>query len=557
VVYYLVERTSAMQLKPSLLDSPTDTIEVPGDLQACLNSHGLYNPFQFVLRLSPEVHRKIELLPTGLIHGPADFDCLRAYSTYLHETIHWWQHIGSTTGLLLSLSYPGQAHTNYNYLRKLIASIGPKKSIVKFAETLGGPGSPETPEGMANIVINNHFDIEFFRILLTTPGMVRRVADHQLFDSIGHSYQIAYGSIALVLASSLDPDLKFIPDPREWSSAFAELRSTKREGYYYGSAIAVIPIGAHHIFEGQARFAQLQFLYFVSGEKLTWDDVRAMNLLDGIYGEAFNHFLRLAELDWPPGIDHPTVALFLLVCDIAINPSAGFPMPLVAFTTFIEDVDPGFRFVFLCRTIAKRRPDVARMIRTYSRAEYAEASEALCRPLIVDPPLAIVETVSRWSNESEDLKRLAEEHRSHEYEPRNLAVRMLFAQFVSFCQDKAARPEFFCWPGAWTTGERASADGAAMFERQSAPFVDKPGDGGIYPRLISGRDESVIQSTFNSFYSMNVTYDLTRQWIAQPGRFEYDYRWLSSSASPEVMKDFADRHFKQVYGVHPNEFEIL
>jgi hypothetical protein len=34
-------------------------------------------------------------------------------------------------------------------------------------------------------------------------------------------------------------------------------------------------------------------------------------------------------------------------------------MPLRCFNTFIEDVHPGFRFVFLCRTIAQQRPELA------------------------------------------------------------------------------------------------------------------------------------------------------------------------------------------------------
>jgi hypothetical protein len=546
-----------MQLTPSLLDSPIENIESPVDLKACLNAHGLYNSFQFVLRLSPEVHRKIETLPKGIIEGRAEFDGLRAYSTYLHETIHWWQHIGSTTGLLLSLSYPGQAHANYNHLKKLLGMIGPKKSMLQFVEKSGGPGGPETPEGVANIVINNHFDIEFFRVLTTNPGMIRQAVEHPVFDCIGHSYRIAYGNIALILASSFDKDLKFIPDPRNWSEVFGELRTRKVKGYYYRSDVDVVPVGAHHLFEGQARFGQLQFLYFVSGEKLSWDDVRAMGMLDGIYGEAFSHFLRLAELEWPPTIDHPVVGLFLLLCDIAINPSTGFPMPLTTPSTFVPDVDPGFRFFFLCRAVATRRPDVARMIREYSRSEYAEASEALCAPLLIDPPLAVAETICGWAQECDELKTLMEEHRTFGYGPYNLPVRMLFAHFLAFCQDKLERPEFFCWPGAWKTGNRATPEVADLFERQSAPFLDKPDDSGIYPRLMKGKDESVVQASFDAFYAMNAIYDLTRQWVAMPGRFEYDYRWLSSTGSPEVMKSFAGTHFEKVYGVHPDRFEVL
>jgi hypothetical protein len=547
-----------MQLEPSLLDTPVENMESSTDLNACLNAHGLYNSFQFVLRLSPEVHRKIDALHEGIAEGRAtDFDYLRAYSTYLHETIHWWQHVGSTTGLLLSLSYPGQAHANYNHLKKILEKIGPKKSILRYVEKFGGTGGIDTPAGIANTVLNNHFDIEFFRILTTTPGMIRQVVEHPLFDCIGHSYRIAYGNIALILASSFDKDLAFIPDPRNWSKVFGELRAQKVKGFYYRSDVDVVPIGAHHLFEGQARFAQLHFLYFASGRKLTWEDVRAMGMLDGIYGEAFAHFLRLAELEWPPTIDDPVVGLFLLVCDIAINPSDGFPLPLSTPATFITDVDPGFRFSFLCRTVATQRPDTARIITNYSRSEYAEVSEALCRPILITPPLAIADTVCGWARKFDDLKALMEEHSAFGYGPGNLPVRMLFAHFLAFCKDKLERPEFFCWPGAWKTGSRASSELLELFERQSAPFLDKPDDSGIYPRQMSGKNESVVQASFDAFYAANVTYDLTRQWVAMPGHFKYEYGWLTSQGSPAMMKNFADRHFKQIYGADPDSFDIL
>jgi hypothetical protein len=87
--------------------------------------------------------------------------------------------------------------------------------------------------------------------------------------------------------------------------------------------------------------------------------------------------------------------------------------------------------------------------------------------------------------------------------------------------------------------------------------MDKAEDGGIYPRLITGKSEAVIQATFDNFYAANVSYDMTRQWIAKPGQFEYDYRWLSSSATQTDMKNFADRHFEHIYGVHPDTFELL
>ncbi len=546
-----------MHLKTNLLDNHAGLITDPGDLNACLNARGLYSPYQFVLRLSPEVHRQLAALPSGIVTENMDPDSLQAFSTYLHETIHWWQHVGSTAGFVRSLSYPAQAHVNYKHLRQLLAAVGPKKSIEKLLERLDGPSAPGTPAGLANTIVNNHYDIEFFRFLTFNQTHARQVIANPFFDCVGHSFATTYANVLLILAATCDEHFKILPDPRPWENQFAMLRRRKEEGYYFGSDVKTAEVGAREIFEGQARFVQLQYLYFASGGKMSWDDVRSNGMLKGVYGRAFETFLRGAELDWPSSIDDPTVALFLLVCDLAINPSAGFPMPLRFFASFIADVDPGLRFLFLCRTIATDRPDLARAIVNYSRTEYFEVADALTKLLLLDSPLALAETVVRWVNDNEGLSSLMTEHDTFDFSPRNLSLRVLFSHFLAFNIDKFAKPEFFCWPGAWMVGQRASPDIATLFDRHSALFVDKADDGGIFPRILSGKDESLVHQTFESFYSFNVTYDMTRQWIAMPGPFNYDYSWLSSSGSPSDSKGFADRHFEMIYEVHPDAFEIL
>lgn len=67
--------------KAGLADYSKDFLATPLALNACLNSHGLYDPFRFVLRLSPEVHRKIEALQADYAAGKISFDGLRAFST--------------------------------------------------------------------------------------------------------------------------------------------------------------------------------------------------------------------------------------------------------------------------------------------------------------------------------------------------------------------------------------------------------------------------------------------------------------------------------------------
>jgi len=85
-----------MNLQNALLDHWQSRDTNDDAFRAAHGARGLYSTFQFVLRLSPEVHHQLEKLPTGIYSGHLDFDAKQAFSTYLHETIHWWQHIGSS-----------------------------------------------------------------------------------------------------------------------------------------------------------------------------------------------------------------------------------------------------------------------------------------------------------------------------------------------------------------------------------------------------------------------------------------------------------------------------
>lgn len=546
-----------MELTPKLLDNTPGLLKSPGDFYACLNAHGLYNSMQFVLRLSPDVHNKISNLPNGVITGGASFETLQAVSTYLHETIHWWQHMGSTMGFMSSLSYPIQAHANYKYLKDLITSVGAQKSIRRLNEALPSSNSPDKPGGLTNIIINNYFDIEYFRFLINDPKHAKQITSSPFFECVAHSYKVAYGNILLLLAPLFGNDFNIIPDPREWENAFTELQSAKVQGFYHGSDVRVSPIGALQIFEGQARFSQLQFLYFASGKSLTWQDVESQGMLSHVYREAFDGFLELCELEWPPSIEHPTVALFLLICDIAINPGEGFPMPLKSFETFISDIDPGQRFLFLCRIVAIKYPQFAKSIRDYSRNEYEEISEALSSALMFASPMKVSNTVLKWMSSCQGIRHLMDQFDNFNYDLGNLPISVMLSHFIAFNKDKASRPEFFCWPGAWMVGERLLSEIPLLFERHSALFVDKADNDGIFYRLQLEKEEENVNKTFQNFYAAVVTYDMTRQWIGTPGPFEYDYRWLKSSGKGSDLKKFADTQFMQIYGIHPNEFKIL
>ena len=72
-------QTTPMQMDPQLLGSATSSA-YPVDLNSCLNAHGLYNPVQCVLRLSPEVHRRLAELPDGVTSfDEVQFEGLQAF----------------------------------------------------------------------------------------------------------------------------------------------------------------------------------------------------------------------------------------------------------------------------------------------------------------------------------------------------------------------------------------------------------------------------------------------------------------------------------------------
>lgn len=106
-------------------------------------------------------------------------------------------------------------------------------------------------------------------------------------------------------------------------------------------------------------------------------------------------------------------------------------------------------------------------------------------------------------------------------------------------------------------GQHVSQEAARLFDCHGALFVDKEDDDGIYPRLPSGHSESDVQEAFDDFYANNVIYDLTRQWITQPGPFKYAYRWLSQKGTDDEIQAFAERSFESVYGIKPTNVVIL
>ncbi|MYI70768.1 MAG: hypothetical protein F4103_19210 [Boseongicola sp. SB0673_bin_14] len=547
-------------LDPDLLNPLRDVMSPDLSFEAALDVHGKYETRRFVLSLSPRNHELLEQIEAGLYAlGAMPADAIQAYSTYIHETVHWWQHVGSTSGLMLSLSYLAQSYSNLTYLRRTLKEFGPIKPLKRWAdEKLCREGaSAQARLADANIAINNALDVEYYRRFAMHPGTESRLLQREMhFESVGHSYDIACGQLIGMVSAALDPDLSFLPDARAWEAKFMHLASTRHEGFYHGSPIRTSPVGLHAIYEGQARFVQLQFLDGTQTDATTTAFWREQGYLSGIYVEAFEAFLHLSDSRWPDDLRDPLVSMFLLICDLAINPTRGFPLDIEIHENFIRDIDVGARFSLLCQGLARAR-HLKRSVTDHSREEYAEISEELVGLAGYDHPFSALTEVNGWMSTQPEIQGLMEEYRTFEFGTVNLPVRVFLSHHMAFCVDRLKNPQFFCWPGFWKTSGNDAARMEEVWLRHLSLFTNRGEKSGVYPRRWPDRDEDAIKNMFEEFYASMAVFDLTRQWILQEGEFVCDYRWLFENYAQSKADAWANDTFRQMYGVELADFEIL
>jgi len=524
------------------------------------NARGTYNPMQFVIRLRDDIHKVLKDITPG-IHGNLDLSEteFQAFSTYLHENIHWWQHVGSNFGFISSLKFPVQAHIAHQDLLKLIETGQAFKSIVKYEKDFYSKSNmSDNPQ--INRIINNWFDIYFAGLISFDPKQVQKIINNKYFLNVGHTFHMLWSSTIQTLANSFDPKYTFLPDILKWKSEFEKLEEEKVQGFYVGSDVGIPPFGTKAIFEGQARFIQLQYLYFALEKKLDFNDFDNIGMLSGIYNEAFDFYLKVLNEKRPSNPDSPIVALFLLICDIAINPTEGFPLNVYHYESFIISNDPGIRFYTLCLAVRDKLPKLKNAIKHYSKEEYIEISNSLSKEIRCLSPHMGTYQVNEWIKNENTIKELIEEESNLQYKSENFAIRLFFSKYLKFQEDKYKYPQLFCWPGVCFTNEKSTGltleEVEILFNRHQALFIDNI-DGDIYPIIFEAYKDENIMDTFNQFFACNATYDMVRKWIIEEGNFTYNYEWLTTKYSKDETKLWVCNNFKSVFNIHPDEITII
>ncbi|MBG8555049.1 hypothetical protein [Hymenobacter guriensis] len=514
---------------------------------------------RFVLRLRPDIHAQLNILPAGIYQRSAITDAqVAAFSTLLHETVHWWQHIGSNFGLLTTLKYPSQAHMLHVNLQELLAAGIRVKSLVEYAFT--NPDLPVELLQHLNRALNYWFDLETAGALTEEPKRTPALTSNTnpFFLNTGHCFHMWWSAVVQTLAATFDPAFDFLPNVTLWSEPFNKLSARQEEGFFEGSKIRIPPLGTQAIYEGQARLCQLQYLHHATGRSLA--DYAATGMLEGVYGEAFAIFLEVLREEQPTSATDPLVGLFLLICDIALNPTDGFPFDITHHESFVFTNDPGHRFLLLCQYLMLRSPELKRGIVRYDKAEYVQVSGHLAGLIACHSPYESSTRVNEWIAKEVSLHQLLSEEAACDYQPGNFPIRLLFSKYLRFQQDKLDNPHFFCWPGMYLVdqpGQKPSLlEVKSLFSRHQAFFSDDE-HGNIYPLRMPGVPERQLAATRDEFYAWHCTYDLVRQWVVSSGPFTFDYSWLSQRHTPEAMAAWASDLFHQAFGVAPQEFTLI
>lgn len=134
---------------------------------------GVFDPMNLVVKLDADIAAFLTTPDRATrLRKVSNPQAVIAAAVNLHETVHWWQHAGTTAGLLCALTIPLQAHINVEHLETFGRKY--KKPLFKFLEKQG-QSLPNSLQRSLNIIVNNWMDVEFSYALLNYPENARRV----------------------------------------------------------------------------------------------------------------------------------------------------------------------------------------------------------------------------------------------------------------------------------------------------------------------------------------------------------------------------------------------
>ncbi len=499
-----------------------------------------------------------------IVASPGTMNEPKAYAAYFHEMLHWWQHVGTTSGLLYGLAIPAVCQQNYEHIRAAVRQARPlRKPLYRYSMVRAGSHAADL-EMNVNTAVNNWFDVEIGAFLLSSPERAAKLQAKPavlFFDCLGHSIEMLLTYTVGNLAACLDDRRRpVLPDTRGWDAGFNSLRDKGEPGFQHGEPLRLPPFGMQKIQEGQAHLLELQYLHLVSDGRLSWRDFHKDGLLGDEYMQALVYFCEATGLEFPSRPTGGEANLFLILCDISLNPSAGYPDEMVNYRGLLFEISPGIRFLQGCEILGHQHDLCRRLcgeVRPLDGGAYDKVSQAICSVMGVKTPRETARTIVELAARMPSVAALKKDFTgSCKFEPNSagsMPIRYTFLKHLLLMEDKSMHPEIFCWP-AWHFAllgrkSRESFDSAKMLLRRHAPpFVSYGMKSPVRYTPQDGADPAGLERVVAAYFKWMVIYDLYTQLIARDGKFCFNYAWLDSTKDQEWYRGWAAKNFSDLIG---------
>lgn len=501
------------------------------EYNACLNAHGLYNSSQFVLRLSPLVHEALEEIEKpGIVYGAENPTWLQAMSTYLHETIHWWQHVGSYHGLFRSLSYPCQATAHHSRIVEMQRNGELRKPVHSICKLY--PFDPH----ISHAIWNDFFDVDSFLFITHSKYSADQRSKEQMYSGVKNTvYQTQRIILGMIEAT--------LRKPTNLISFHHVGPFARKENEEPNCGIGVL-----EIFEGQARLNQLLYLGKTSQGMVDVKEFGKNGMFDGVYGKAFQFFLKNVQENWPNSIISSVVAVFLLICDFALNPTNSFSTE----KAFEKDMDfvnllPGNRFEAACNFFQKNKKYLETVIQ-YSSKEYWALMDLLNEHIAESSLRENLTEISVDFSPDGELSDLFEGYCTMNFDYGNFVIKSVYSHFLAYSVDKLSYPHLFCWAGFHMVESGEIEKMETLFKKHCSLFHDGKDDKTIFVCERDGVSNDVMAEFQNRFFSDMVVVDLVTQCISVSGDFVYDLTWLAPKQPREKAVEYMTGNFESAFG---------
>lgn len=517
------------------------------------NINGIYDPLNCIIEVKKEYS---SLLKSDI--ADLSYEKMLAAGTFLHESIHWWQVAGSTIGFILGSAYTAQTIVSINEFKAITNIKNCKKPLFKTLKDNSDILS-EKEQDKLNIIFNNWHDLEMAINLLNNPLDAKEYILPGVFENLGYTFRIMYSSVYGLIKSTFNGQDSINFNHPEWVKYYESKEEKKILNYYYGSDLAMPPIGAAQLYEGQARLSELQYYSeYISDDFGYWN---SQGYLSDIYIYAWDMFLRLTDLKQPKSVCSPEVFLFLLVVDIALNPEYPYPSFLPGKDNFdlITELHPGFRFTRLCRVV-KQNQKILDKLQVINNKSYNTITEFLYKKTGFKAPNAIAEVIYKIYENSDLFLEMENNYINNKFSEINLPIRILYSRHLKLMKAKKLYPEFFAWPGYYLTQRVKKSlkveDMQVLIDDHRAPFIynhDTNAVGYMYP-LSTTYDESFAITTH--YFNYQMFNDLLRQWIVKDGPFQYNFAWIDNKYSVDDYKKMLSKIFEYQLNININDIEI-